>query len=72
MTKNAFDTETKGEAKKRGQFAKSAKVKKEHSNGQGTDSQPEVKVEKDEWFEPKKVQRNQCGYEVHNSQGLGR
>ena len=62
MRKNAFDTATKRETKKRSQFAKSVKVKKEHFNGQGRDSQPEVKVEDDEWLESTKDRKNKSGY----------
>ena len=53
MIKNAFDTRTTKEAKKRDQFAKLAKVKSEHSCGQETDSQQEGKIEEDEWLESK-------------------
>ena len=51
--KNAFDTKITNDAKKRGQFARFAKVKSEHFCGQGTDSQQEGKVEEDEWRESK-------------------
>ena len=54
MMKNAFDTRITEGAKKRSLFARLAKEKKEHSYGQGTDSQQEVKVEEDEWLESKK------------------
>ena len=54
MTKNAFDTSSTKQAKKRDQFAKFAKVKNEHSYRLGTDSQQEGKVEEDERLESKK------------------
>ena len=57
LTKNAFDTRITRRAKKTGKFARFAKVKNEHSYGQGTDSQQEVKVEEDERLESKKQKR---------------
>ena len=66
MTKNASDTGTTKETQKRAQFVRFVKVKKEQAYEQGTDSQPEVKVEEDEWLESTKDQKNRSGYE--NSQ----
>ena len=61
--KNPSDTETKDKTKSKGQFAKSAKVKNEQFNEQGTDSQSEVNAEEEEWLESRKVQKEQSGYE---------
>ena len=67
MTKNAFDTEYKRETKKTCQFARFAQLKKEHSNGQGTDSQPEVKVEEDIWLESTKAQKTKVAMKLTKS-----
>ena len=51
--KNGSDTRITKGTKRKGQFARFAKVRKELSCGQGTDSQEEEKVDKDEWLESK-------------------
>ena len=65
-------------SKEKRPIAKFAKVKNEHSYGQGTDSQQEAKVEEDEWFESKEEQTQTQNYvpcfevAMDESKGLGK